>query len=132
MRGAAGRDPVGGSDGRRPRPGRADVRVLGVDAGGRAGSPPRRRPGPMAVAGRCRRGPRRRDPSPRRRIPSPALSQASRPCGALAVHAASPAVAAIHRLDLLARELGLIGNDPSWRQVVELAATIAASRVPRS
>ena len=35
-----------------------------------------------------------------------------------------------HRLDLLARELGLIGNDPSWRQVIELAATIAATRSP--
>jgi two-component system response regulator HydG len=28
------------------------------------------------------------------------------------------------------RELGLIGNDPAWRQVVELAATIAPARGP--
>ena len=32
------------------------------------------------------------------------------------------------RLDQLAREIGLIGNDPSWRQVVELAGTIAGTR----
>ncbi len=31
-------------------------------------------------------------------------------------------------MDLIARELGLIGNDPSWRQVLELAATIASAR----
>jgi two-component system, NtrC family, response regulator HydG len=32
------------------------------------------------------------------------------------------------RIDLLAREVGLIGTDPSWRQVIDLAATIAATR----
>jgi two-component system, NtrC family, response regulator HydG len=32
------------------------------------------------------------------------------------------------RVELLTRELGLIGNDPSWRQVVELAMTIATTR----
>ena len=31
------------------------------------------------------------------------------------------------RVDHLAREIGLIGNDPSWRQVIDLAATIAAT-----
>jgi two-component system, NtrC family, response regulator HydG len=52
--------------------------------------------------------------------------------GALAVHAPipGPAQAPAHRLDLSVRELGLVGNDPSWRQVIELAATIAASRSP--
>jgi two-component system, NtrC family, response regulator HydG len=52
--------------------------------------------------------------------------------GALAVHAPipGPAQAPAHRLELLVRELGLVGNDPSWRQVIELAATIAASRSP--
>ena len=35
---------------------------------------------------------------------------------------------ATQRVDLLAREIGLIGTDPSWRQVIELAATIAATR----
>ena len=33
-----------------------------------------------------------------------------------------------HRVDQLAREIGLVGNDPSWRQVIDLAATIAATR----
>jgi two-component system response regulator HydG len=32
------------------------------------------------------------------------------------------------RVDQHARELGLVGNDPSWRQVVDLAVTIAATR----
>jgi two-component system, NtrC family, response regulator HydG len=35
---------------------------------------------------------------------------------------------ALQRVDSLAREIGLIGTDPSWRQVIELAATIAATR----
>ncbi len=34
------------------------------------------------------------------------------------------------RLGPSLRELGLIGDDPAWRQVVELAATIAPSRGP--
>ena len=34
----------------------------------------------------------------------------------------------LHRVDQHARELGLVGNDPSWRQVVDLAVTIAATR----
>jgi two-component system response regulator HydG len=50
--------------------------------------------------------------------------------GALAVHAPVPGPAPSHRLDLLVRDLGLMGNDPSWRQVVELAATVAAARSP--
>ena len=48
--------------------------------------------------------------------------------GALAVHAPMPGPAPSHRVDQLVRELGSIGNDPSWRQVVDLAATIAATR----
>ncbi len=32
------------------------------------------------------------------------------------------------RVEHLAREIGLIGTDPSWRQVIDLAATIAATR----
>ena len=47
-----------------------------------------------------------------------------------AVHAPAPGPVAIPRLELLMRDLGLIGNDPSWRQAVELAATIAPSRCP--
>jgi two-component system response regulator HydG len=50
--------------------------------------------------------------------------------GVLAVHAPAPTLPVGPRLDLMVRELGLIGNDPSWRQVVELAATIAHSRSP--
>jgi len=46
--------------------------------------------------------------------------------GTFAVHA--PASGLAQRVDLIVRELGLIGNDPSWRQVLELAATIATSR----
>ena len=34
------------------------------------------------------------------------------------------------RPDQLARELGVIGNDPSLRQAIELAATIATTRAP--
>jgi two-component system, NtrC family, response regulator HydG len=40
----------------------------------------------------------------------------------------APAANPPHRVDLLARELGMIGNDPSWRQVIDLAVTIAATR----
>lgn len=50
--------------------------------------------------------------------------------GALAVHAPALTPIAGPRLEMLVRELGLIGNDPSWRQVIELAATIAPSRCP--
>jgi two-component system response regulator HydG len=32
------------------------------------------------------------------------------------------------RVEQLAREIGLVGNDPSWRHVTDLAATIAATR----
>jgi two-component system response regulator HydG len=46
----------------------------------------------------------------------------------------SPAVqpgnslAMTQRVDQLAREVGLIGTDPSWRQVIELAATVASAQ----
>ena len=33
-----------------------------------------------------------------------------------------------HRIDQFAREIGLVGQDPSWRQVLDLAATIALTR----
>jgi two-component system response regulator HydG len=51
--------------------------------------------------------------------------------GASASNAA--AVSAPHsgsssRSEQIARELGLIGSDPGWRQVIELAVTIAAAR----
>ncbi len=47
-----------------------------------------------------------------------------------AIHAPSTVLLSAHRLEGVVRELGLIGNDPSWRQVIELAATIAPSRSP--
>ena len=40
--------------------------------------------------------------------------------------AAAPSPA--QRVELLARELGLIGNDPGWRQILDLAGTIATTR----
>jgi two-component system response regulator HydG len=43
--------------------------------------------------------------------------------GAMTMHL--PALSPAQRVDLIARELGLIGNDPSWRQVLELAGTLA-------
>jgi two-component system response regulator HydG len=50
--------------------------------------------------------------------------------GALTVHAPAPGPVTGPRLGQLMGELGLIGNDPGWRQVVELAATIAPSQCP--
>ena len=35
---------------------------------------------------------------------------------------------ASQQVESLAREIGMIGTDPSWRQVIDLAATIAATR----
>ena len=52
---------------------------------------------------------------------SATMSLASLPAGATGV--APP-----HRVEQQAREIGLIGNDPSWRQVIDLAVTIAATR----
>ena len=56
-------------------------------------------------------------------VPSGTMVSAS---GAMAVHAS--ASNPVHRVDLIARELGLLGNDPSWRQVLELTATLASAR----
>ena len=49
---------------------------------------------------------------------------------AQAVHAPAPGPTTTPRVELLMRDFGLVGNDPSWRQVVELAAAIASSRCP--
>jgi two-component system response regulator HydG len=65
-----------------------------------------------------------------------AARSAARTSGSLnvtdSVPSAAPAPDAIAvpspRIAQLAREIGLIGNDPSWRQVIELATTIAATR----
>jgi two-component system, NtrC family, response regulator HydG len=49
--------------------------------------------------------------------------------GALApVAVVATSTASFHRVEPLAREIGLLGQDPSWRQVIELAATIAGTR----
>ena len=42
--------------------------------------------------------------------------------------AAAPISNIPQRVESLAREIGMIGTDPSWRQVIDLAATIAATR----
>ncbi len=50
--------------------------------------------------------------------------------GFVAQTGGSPATPAIspQRVDQIARELGLLGQDPGWRQVIDLASTIAASK----
>ncbi len=47
---------------------------------------------------------------------------------ATASAASATTSSASQRVESLAREIGLIGTDPSWRQVIDLAATIAATR----
>ncbi len=42
--------------------------------------------------------------------------------------AASAAIVPSHRVEQHVREIGLVGNDPSWRQVIDLAVTIAGTR----
>ena len=85
-----------------------------------------------------RRRPNRRRLTPGRRTwppaaarPQPATSARIRDRGRSPPVPASslqPAVVPPHRVDQHAREIGLVGNDPSWRQVVDLAVTIAATR----
>jgi two-component system response regulator HydG len=67
--------------------------------------------------------------------PGPAMvaadSEASAERRATTPHLAAALPAAVgpaDRVDPVARGLGLIGNDASWRQVLELAGTIAATR----
>jgi two-component system, NtrC family, response regulator HydG len=59
----------------------------------------------------------------RPRSPSPASSTNTG-----ASTASSSSSNAPQRVEHLAREIGLVGTDPSWRQVIDLAATIAATR----
>ena len=57
-------------------------------------------------------------------IQAPSSGAAGTPSsGAMTLHV--PTLSTAHRVDLIARELGLIGNDPSWRQVLDLAGTLA-------
>src|SRR5262249_6045412 len=41
-----------------------------------------------------------------------------------------PSAAAMQRLEQIVRELGLIGRDPTWRQAIDLAGALAATRAP--
>jgi two-component system response regulator HydG len=54
------------------------------------------------------------------------------PVGGDAGPAPAPAAgpAAMRRLEQSARDLGLIGHDPTWRQVIDLAGILAATRAP--
>jgi two-component system, NtrC family, response regulator HydG len=45
-------------------------------------------------------------------------------------HNHTPALAPHHRSELLAKDWGIVGNDPSLRQAIELAASIAPMRSP--
>ena len=55
-----------------------------------------------------------RRPGPRRRRASRAPSAAVPAAVPMTLHV--PTLTPAHRVDLIARELGLIGNDPSWRR----------------
>jgi two-component system response regulator HydG len=48
--------------------------------------------------------------------------------GPLPASMAPAAVVPTHRVEQHVREIGLVGNDPSWRQVIDLAVTIAGTR----
>jgi two-component system response regulator HydG len=67
------------------------------------------------------------------RAPHPeALHQGNSSTKVSAAGTAAPMPASVvrpaHRVDPVAGELGIIGNDPNWRQVLDLAETIAATR----
>ncbi len=64
------------------------------------------------------------------RLAPPSGPSNSRPLASapLAASVAPPSNIQPHRVDQHAREIGLVGNDPSWRQVIDLAVTIAATR----
>ena len=97
-----------------------------------AASTPRRRAGRRQAGGltsprRTRR--RRRPPAAAAPACSPSLAdRASADVIGAGFECTPPASCQPHRVELLAREIGLIGNDPSWRQVIDLAVTIAATR----
>ncbi|MDR3638021.1 MAG: sigma-54 dependent transcriptional regulator [Isosphaeraceae bacterium] len=63
-------------------------------------------------------------------IPAPHLNGTPAPSANVPAPAATPHPAPAPRADLLARELGVIGNDPSLRQAIELAGSIAPTRSP--
>jgi two-component system response regulator HydG len=65
--------------------------------------------------------------APHSAVPAPQNSRLAAPAP-LAVSANPPSFAPAHRVEQQAREIGMVGNDPSWRQVIDLAVTIAATR----
>ena len=60
-------------------------------------------------------------------LPAQVSAKAAAP-SFLAAPVVSPSSASLQRVDQYAREIGLVGNDPSWRQVIDLAVTIAGTR----
>ncbi len=64
---------------------------------------------------------------PRPTIPSTPGSR-TQATASVALSATPAAAVPPHRVEQHAREVGLVGNDPSWRQVIDLAVTIAATR----
>jgi two-component system response regulator HydG len=120
--GRPARDPVGGNAGPAPAS-RADSKPAAVPLMASGGLPPAPavRGGSPAAAG-AGAG---LDPSPGAN-PGPAPAQAT-PTSAQ-VTAAGPAVAAMQRLEPFVRDIGLIGHDPTWCRVIDLAGTLAATR----
>jgi two-component system, NtrC family, response regulator HydG len=122
--GRPARDPVGGSSGPAPAS-PADSKPAAVPPTASVGLPPTpavRGGSPataVVVSGL--------NPTPGANR-SPALAQAT-PTSA-PVPAACPALPAMQRLEQFAREIGLIGHDPTWRRVIDLAGTLAATRAP--
>ena len=66
------------------------------------------------------------------KLPAPAADTAkdAPPAATPSLNALNPLVSTSHsqRVDRFAREIGLIGTNPRWHQVIELAATVALSR----
>ncbi|WP_406696939.1 sigma-54 dependent transcriptional regulator [Singulisphaera sp. Ch08] len=63
-------------------------------------------------------------------LPKPAATTPSAPQPTANPQNYSPAPAAYHRAEQLAKDWGIVGNDPSLRQAIELAASIAPMRSP--
>ena len=71
------------------------------------------------------------DPSPataRPVTPSVPFPKAAAQATLAASAVVAPSAVPPQRVELQVRESGLVGNDPSWRQVIDLAVTIAATR----
>ena len=94
-------------------------------AGAHRRRPRRSTPHPLAVVATTELAAGRRARAVAR---APSTSSHRRPQSATGVEPAPATISSRTRVDQLAREIGLIGNDPSWRQVIDLAATIAATR----